>query len=109
MLFRGIVIIICRLRYYIITIDIDIGVSTTTIVWRGIDMWLIRILVIQKWSLRTKYRAAEEAAPEYSGKMLSSIVQGIQAEYSVGSENKLLPPAGAAIRYAATETVRLRR
>ena len=29
-----------------------------------------------------------EGPPEYSGKMLGSSIQGIQAEYSVGSENK---------------------
>ena len=28
-----------------------------------------------------------EGPPEYSGKMLGSSIQGIQAEYSVGSEN----------------------
>ena len=32
-----------------------------------------------------------EGLPEYSGEMLGSSIQGIQAEYSVGSENvKLL-------------------
>ena len=29
-----------------------------------------------------------EGPPEYSGKMLGSSIQGIQAEYSVGSENE---------------------
>ena len=29
-----------------------------------------------------------EGPPEYSGKILGSSIQGIQAEYSVGSENE---------------------
>ena len=32
-----------------------------------------------------------EGPPEYSGKMLGSSIQGIQAEYSVGSENNYFP------------------
>ena len=34
------------------------------------------------------YWGQREGPPEYSGKMLGSSIQGIQAEYSVGSENE---------------------
>ena len=35
----------------------------------------------------TRDEGQREGPPEYSGKMLGSSIQGIQAEYSVGSEN----------------------